>query len=106
MGRGSIPWMAPEVIMNTGYGLEADVWSLGCVVIEMATASTPWGRFDNPFVAMRTIGMTDKQPPVPKFLSDAAQRFVLDCVQRAKQSRPSAAEALRHPFLRKLCQTV
>merc|ERR1712139_594009 len=44
---GSIPWMAPEVIAHARYGRAADIWSFGCVIIEMGTATPPWGEFDN-----------------------------------------------------------
>ena len=41
--KGSLPWMAPELIVNKGYGRKADVWSLGCVVVELAIGGNPWG---------------------------------------------------------------
>jgi mitogen-activated protein kinase kinase kinase len=36
--KGSVFWMAPEVIHSAN-----DIWSLGCVVVEMWTGKRPWG---------------------------------------------------------------
>jgi serine/threonine protein kinase len=50
--------MAPEVIKGTvcqsPHGWKrADVWSLGCTVIEMMTGRMPWlPKFTNPIAAM------------------------------------------------------
>lgn len=63
--RGSVPWMAPEVVQNMGYGRKADVWALGCVVVEMATGKPPWGGEDNPLAAVFKI-MTSNKPPIPE----------------------------------------
>jgi mitogen-activated protein kinase kinase kinase len=34
---GSVPWMAPEVIKQSGHGRSADIWSVGATVVEMGT---------------------------------------------------------------------
>jgi len=98
--RGSIPWMAPEVIKNTGYGRKADIWSFGCVVIEMATAKSPWGSFDNPMAAMCKIAMSDATPPIPEGVSPACQDFIRLCTRRDPADRPDATRLLAHDILK------
>ena len=42
---GTPAFIAPEVVracQATPYGPKCDVWGVGCVAIEMATASPPW----------------------------------------------------------------
>jgi serine/threonine protein kinase len=99
---GSIPWMAPEVInQESGHGRKADVWSFGCVVIEMATAEKPWGSsaFDNPFAALKHIGMSDRTPPIPESLEESAIDFAAWCTKRSKAERPTSRELLSHSFI-------
>ena len=40
--RGTIAFMAPEVLRGEDYGRSCDMWSVGCCVIEMATTKPPW----------------------------------------------------------------
>merc|ERR1712190_644576 len=97
---GSIPWMAPEVTWDARYGRKADIWSFGCLMIEMATAEHPWGNFDNLMAAMIKIGMSMEMPPIPETLSRVCRGFIMRCLQREPRKRLTATDLLKEDFMR------
>ena len=99
---GSIPWMAPEVILQLdGHGRKADIWSLGCTIIEMASAEKPWGNktFNNCMFAMHHIGHSSLSPASPESVSAEGRAFIHLCVTRDPNERPWTYTLLQHPFI-------
>lgn len=81
--QGSVFWMAPEVIRSQGEGYSAkvDIWSLGCVVLEMFAGRRPWSK-DEAVGAIYKIA-NGETPPIPEEVSAAvspvALAFMWDC---------------------------
>jgi serine/threonine protein kinase len=97
--KGSIPWMAPEVICQNRYGCKADVWSLGCLLIELKTGKSPWGKLDNIVQALFKIGRSNAIPEFPLDISDSLKDFLCMCINRNPQNRSDVTSLLNHPFL-------
>ncbi|CAL9079511.1 unnamed protein product [Musa textilis] len=98
--KGSVYWMAPEVINpKISYGPAADIWSLGCTVLEMLTHQIPYPDLEWT-QAFFKIGHGE-QPPIPISLSKDARDFINQCVQVNPDDRPTASQLFEHPFVRR-----
>ncbi|KOS17931.1 MAP kinase kinase kinase mkh1 [Escovopsis weberi] len=101
--QGSVFWMAPEVIRSQGEGYSAkvDIWSLGCVVLEMFAGRRPWSK-EEAVGAIYKIA-NGETPPIPEDIQETigplAVAFMMDCFQVNPFDRPTADVLLsQHPF--------
>ncbi|KXJ19701.1 serine/threonine kinase-like domain-containing protein STKLD1 [Exaiptasia diaphana] len=101
---GTMNWMAPEVLERP-YDERSDVWSLGCIFLEMATC----GFMDS--AQMSSVLFQIKQSPQileetleqiknkQKYSSDLCQ-LIRTMLRRNFQQRPSAKELLDLPYVK------
>ncbi|RVX66406.1 hypothetical protein B0A52_09636 [Exophiala mesophila] len=102
---GTPMYMSPEVIRGDGpatsrFSGAADIWSLGCVILEMATGRRPWSTLDNEWAIMYNIAQGNPpQLPGEDQLSEQGLDFLKRCFERDPAKRSSAAELLQHPWI-------
>ena len=98
--RGSLYWMAPEILCGEPYGRRSDIWALGCTIIEIATGKHPWESDEVTDLDNLKQRMLDEQlPSIPPELSPIARDFVLSCLKHHKSQRPLAKDLLNHKFI-------
>jgi serine/threonine protein kinase len=95
---GSAHWMAPEVVNpKRSYNLMADIWSLGCTVLEMAIGKPPFGELEAHGVLWK-VGHGEG-PPIPDDLPEDLKSFISNCLEVNVALRPTCDLLLTHPFI-------
>ncbi|KDO19759.1 NEK protein kinase [Saprolegnia parasitica CBS 223.65] len=89
--------MSPEICRGERYGKKSDIWSLGCVLYEMAMLARP-------FEAMTLAEMFNKiclgdYPPLPPFFSKELRLLIQLMLQQDPNKRPSIEDICRFPFV-------
>ncbi|CAL5429358.1 unnamed protein product [Camellia sinensis] len=99
--RGTALYMAPESILRGKYEPHADIWAVGCTVLQMLTGKEPWKHDKGTEVAtiLFRIGFSEKVTEIPSGLSKEAEDFLKKCFVRDLRSRWTADMLLGHPFV-------
>eukprot|EP01012_Entosiphon_sulcatum_P038013 TRINITY_DN4904_c0_g2_i1.p1 TRINITY_DN4904_c0_g2~~TRINITY_DN4904_c0_g2_i1.p1 ORF type:complete len:1227 (+),score=159.88 TRINITY_DN4904_c0_g2_i1:225-3905(+) len=98
--RGTPMYVAPEALAKN-VSKASDIWSLGLTVLELLTGRLPWetGNNNNPHYLLNLIASPDKLPTIPPELPAHAKTFILSCLERDTEQRPTTQKLLDHPFL-------
>jgi mitogen-activated protein kinase kinase kinase len=96
--QGSVFWMAPEVVRQSAHTKKADIWSLGCLIVEMFTGARPFPD-KSQLQALFAIGSNQVKPTIPEGISDAAKNFLNKTFEIDHEKRPSAEDLLKDKFM-------
>ncbi|XP_058735623.1 mitogen-activated protein kinase kinase kinase 20-like [Vicia villosa] len=99
--RGTPLFMSPESVNHGEHESPADVWALGCAVVEMVTGKPVWNleKDSNMWSLMLRIGAGEESPMIPEDLSKEGKDFVEKCLVKDPRKRWTAEMLLNHPFI-------
>jgi serine/threonine protein kinase len=101
---GAIRYAAPELVLSDDvYDLDsvekADIYSFGCVMLEVLSGRPPWSEIISPrveyrIVVMITEGHRPQRPDGHPNIMDSDWNFIQKCLQSGPELRPSADQVL------------
>ncbi|XP_072416499.1 serine/threonine-protein kinase ULK4 isoform X2 [Chiloscyllium punctatum] len=100
--RGSLTYMAPEILKGEDYSPVSDLWSLGCVLYEMFTGKPPFFS-ENHSALVEMILYEDPSPLKPQESTEQKSSIefiglIEDLLQKDPSKRLNWRDLLHHPF--------
>ncbi|KAK9903742.1 hypothetical protein M0R45_001007 [Rubus argutus] len=93
--HGTPRYCPPETVLSDIQGKPADIWALGCIVLEMLTGKL-W-----PSKSGDDLSSWVSNPIIPSHLSEEAKDFLSKCLDINDSTRFTAERLLTHSFLSK-----
>jgi NIMA (never in mitosis gene a)-related kinase 2 len=92
---GTPYYMSPEQVTEKAYNERSDIWSLGCLIYELAALSPPFEASNQISLAIKIRAGTFRD--LPSRYSSELNRLIRQMLQVSQSRRPSVAELLGHP---------
>eukprot|EP00668_Euglena_longa_P031893 GGOE01041162.1.p1 GENE.GGOE01041162.1~~GGOE01041162.1.p1 ORF type:complete len:372 (+),score=86.71 GGOE01041162.1:52-1167(+) len=101
---GTPYYFSPEVCQKKPYDHKSDVWALGCLLYEMLALRRPFAGSSLPAL-MGTICKGRFTPPPAHYSAELSQ-LVRTLLEQDPGQRPSTADILALPFIRRHCDAM
>ncbi|XP_061102538.1 serine/threonine-protein kinase DCLK2-like isoform X3 [Conger conger] len=99
---GTPTYVAPEIILESGYGLKVDIWAAGVITYILLCGFPPF-RSDNnqqeDLFDQILVGRLDFPSPYWDNITDSAKELIGQMLQVNVEARYSAEEVLSHPWV-------
>lgn len=94
---GTLDYLSPEMLAGDGntHSTKTDVWSLGIVLNEMLTGTTP---FFHPSEKETLTSIRFDAPTIPSNISESCKDLIVRMLQKNPEDRLSIDEVLNHPW--------
>ena len=100
--KGTLQYMAPEVINKGNYEKSADIWSLGCVMYELMWREPLFSEGSYSEVIARIVDFKSKNYlEFPSIYSPELQEIVRSMLSIDPQARPSVQKLIESEYLQK-----
>nr|CAD2201714.1 unnamed protein product [Meloidogyne enterolobii] len=88
---GSPYYMSPERIIKESYTFASDIWSLGCILYEMAAAKSPFYGQKYNFQSLMQKIQNAEYPPIPDDrYTPHLEALIVSCMHPNMNERPNA----------------
>ena len=88
---GTPLYMSPEVLRGDGYDLKSDIWSIGCLLYELAMLKSPFKSEGlNLYSLFQKISQGDFQP-LPEMYSESLRSLTYSMISTRSEDRPDMA---------------
>lgn len=94
---GTPYYMSPEIWRNRPYNKKSDIWSLGCLLYELASLKHPFEARDEKGLAEKVL--RGSYTPIPSQYSSDLSTMVKMLLVVDPARRPSIEEILNHPIV-------
>jgi len=93
---GTYYWMPPEILTNdsTPYSVEADIWSLGMVFVELTTLHNPYHELKSDWPAIKRMILSGQPPRVDPSAPSRFKQLIHACLRLWPEQRPSTRDIM------------
>ena len=90
--------MAPEIIKGESYGPKTDIWSLGCVMYEIATFRRPFEATD--VQKLFDVIANKDYAPLPEYVDSNTKLLISQMLNKDPTRRPTVWDLANNPVIR------